>query len=45
MKKYEAKSQNVCEICGDVAKLRINKEGLVFTSCEKHKGENSKILD
>ena len=39
----ESKSVNVCEICGKYGETRTN--GIVFTSCDKHKLENSMTIE
>jgi hypothetical protein len=39
----ESKSVNVCEICGKYGETRTN--GIVFTSCDEHKLENSITIE
>lgn len=39
----EIKSANICEVCGKYGETRTN--GIVHTSCEKHKLENSMTLE
>ena len=39
----EIKSANICEVCGKYGETRTN--GIVHTSCEKHKLENSITLE
>ena len=43
VRQAESKSANVCEICGKYGETRTN--GIVFTSCDEHKLENSMTIE
>lgn len=43
VRQAESKSTNVCEICGKYGETRTN--GIVFTSCDEHKLENSMTIE